>query len=105
MLASSDTYGKMSLFSHGRINMRKILMSLAVAASLAAATLFTPNTAQAYIPYAYGYNSQAYYQPAYYGYYYAPPRYYAPRYYAPRYYAPRYYAPRYRYNYPRRYYW
>ena len=98
--------------------MRKIMLSLVAAGSIAAATVVAPTDAEArcrgcwvgagvaaaVITGAavanagyYGGYAPAYYggyAPAYYGYrpYYAP-RYYG--YYAPRYYAPRYYAPRY----------
>jgi hypothetical protein len=81
--------------------MRKAMMIVAATASLAAAALIAPTSAEARfgagavaVP-----GSQVELAQYYYGYrrrYYAP-RYYAPRYYAPRYYAPRYYAPRYRY--------
>lgn len=103
--------------------MRKLLLTIVAAVSIAAATVAVPKNAEARcygcwvgagvaasviagaaIANAGYYGAPAYYggyaQPAYYyGYrpyygYYAP-RYYAPRYYAPRYYAPRYYAPRY----------
>lgn len=112
--------------------MRKILLTLVAAVSLASATIVAPTRADAgcrgcwvgagvaagviadaAIANAGYYGAPAYYsgygpyQPAYYGYgpYYAP-RYYAPRYYAPYgygYYAPRYYAPRYGYGYYRPY--
>ena len=108
--------------------MRKIMLTLVAAASLAAATLAAPKPAEARcygcwvgagvaasviagaaIANAGYYGAPAYYggyapyQPVYYGGYYRPYYgYYAPRYYAPRaygYYAPRYYAPRYGYGY------
>jgi hypothetical protein len=107
--------------------MRKYLLALAAAASIAAATAMYPGRAEArcygcwigagvaigllagaaFAPaYGYGYPAYGYgYRPAYYG----PPAYayYGPRYYRPRYYA--YYGPRYRYYgpryYARPYYW
>lgn len=107
--------------------MRKYLLALAAAASIAAATVMYPGRAEArcygcwigagvavgllagaafgYPAYGYGYPAYGYgyYRPAYYGppaYAYYGPRYYRP--YRPRYYA--YYGPRYRYYGPRYYY-
>jgi hypothetical protein len=100
--------------------MRKILLTLVAAASLAAATFAAPTRADAgcrgcwvgagiaagVIAGAAIANSGYYgYRPAYYyGYrpYYG---YYAPRYYAPRYYYPRYYGYGYARPYRYRYYW
>jgi hypothetical protein len=110
--------------------MRKYLLSVVAAASIAAAVIGYPGRAEArcygcwigagvavgllagaafahgygYPGYGYGYPAYGYgyYRPAYYGYYGAPRYYYGPRYayYGPRY---RYYGPR--YYYARRYYY